>query len=215
MKQAGGTTYYPVFLKIKGRKCVVIGGGEVALRKVMSLIEHGADVEVISPSLCPELDGMVKDGKIRSVTREYRSGDLKGAYMTVVATDNSAINRRVVAEARERHVLVNVVDDAENSDFIVPSCLRRGDLTVAVSTGGKSPALARKIRARLQKEMGEEYASLVSMVGEARAEMKRQGFETDGDGWQAALDLDLLLELIRRGKADKAGAVLRENLKKR
>jgi siroheme synthase-like protein len=109
-------------------------------------------------------------------------------------------------------VLVNVVDDAENSDFIVPSCLRRGDLTVAVSTGGKSPALARKIRSRLQKEMGEEYAALVSIIGEVRSEMKRQGVEVNPEDWQVALDLDLLLDLLRRGESDKARTILLDNL---
>jgi siroheme synthase-like protein len=119
----------------------------------------------------------------------------------------------VVAEARKGAVLVNVVDDAENSDFIVPSYLRRGEVTIAVSTSGRSPALARKIRTRLEKELGDEYASLIHLIGEVRAEVKQEGMKVDGDRWQKALDLDLLLELLSRGDEAEARAILLSNLK--
>ena len=214
MKKKGQImTYYPVFLKISGRKCVVVGGGQVALRKVKILLEHSADVEVISPDLCPELAQLHDDGAVRALSREYREGDLKDAFVAIAATDNSEINRQVVLEAQSKAVLINVVDDAENSDFIVPSYLRRGDITIAVSTAGKSPALARKIRTRLEKELGDEYAYLTSLIGETRAELKQQGITIDGDDWQSALDLDLLLDLLRRGEREKARATLRNNLK--
>jgi len=205
--------YYPVSLNISGRKCVVVGGGQVALRKAKALLEHGADVEVISPDLCPELVQLAGSGEIRVLAREYQPGDLKKAFVAIAATDDSEINQRVVAEARKDAVLVNVVDDAENSDFIVPSYLRRGEVTIAVSTSGRSPALARKIRTRLEKELGDEYASLIHLIGEVRAEVKREGMKVDGDRWQKALDLDLLLELISRGDGEKARAILLSNLK--
>jgi siroheme synthase-like protein len=205
--------YYPVFLNISGRKCVVVGGGQVALRKVKALLEHGADVEVISPDLCPELVQFAGSGEIRVLAREYRAGDLKKAFVAIAATDDSEINQRVVAEARKGAVLVNVVDDAENSDFIVPSYLRRGEVTIAVSTSGRSPALARKIRTRLEKELGDEYASLIHLIGEVRAEVKQEGMKVDGDRWQKALDLDLLLELLSRGDEAEARAILLSNLK--
>ncbi len=205
--------YYPVSLNISGRKCVVVGGGQVALRKVKALLEHGADVEVISPDLCPELVQLAGSGEIRVLAREYLAGDLRKAFVAIAATDDSETNRRVVAEARKGAVLVNVVDDAENSDFIVPSYLRRGEVTVAVSTSGRSPALARKIRIRLEKELGDEYASLAHLIGEVRAEVKREGMKVDGDRWQKALDLDLLLELISRGDEAEARAILLSNLK--
>ena len=206
------SAYYPVFLNISGRKCVVVGGGQVALRKVNVLLEHGADVKVISPDLCPELVQLAGSGEIRSLNREYRTGDLAGAFVAIAATDNIDINRQVVAEARSKAVLTNVVDDAENSDFIVPSYLRRGQVTIAVSTAGKSPALARKIRSTLEKELGEEYALLALLINEVRAEVKREGIKIDGDGWQEALDLDLLLGLLRRGEREKAKATLLSNL---
>ncbi len=213
MKKDQGITYYPVFLNVKGKKCVVVGGGQVALRKVRVMLEHGADVEVISPDLCPELAELSTSGAIRALGRDYQAGDLKNAFVAIAATDHSEINRRVVAEARRKSVLVNVVDDAEISDFIVPSYLRRGEITIAVSTGGTSPALARKIRSRLEKELGDEYALLVGLIGEVRAELKQKKIEVDGDSWQEALDLDLLLDLVRKGETERAKAALLRNLK--
>ena len=207
------TAYYPVFLSISGRKCVVVGGGQVALRKVRGLLEHSADVGVISPHLCPELVQLAESGEIRVFNREYRTGDLADAFVAIVATDDRELNRQVAEEANSKAVLVNVVDDAENSDFIVPSYLRRGEVTIAVSTSGRSPALARKIRTRLEKELGNEYASLIRLIGEVRAEVKREGMNIDGDRWQEALDLDLLLELLRRGDEEKAKAILLSDLK--
>ncbi|MBU2536290.1 MAG: bifunctional precorrin-2 dehydrogenase/sirohydrochlorin ferrochelatase [Chloroflexi bacterium] len=213
MKKEGQVpAYYPVFLNISGRKCVVVGGGQVALRKVKVLLEHGADVKVISPDPCPELVQLAESGEIRSLNREYRTGDLAGVFVAVAATDDSEINQRVVTEARKGAILVNVVDDAENSDFIVPSYLRRGQVTIAVSTAGKSPALARKIRSRLEKELGDEYALLALLINEVRAEIKREGIKIDGDGWQEALDLDQLLGQLRRGEREKAKATLLSNL---
>lgn len=207
-------SYYPIFLNISGRRCVVVGGGQVALRKVKALIECGADVEVISPDLCLELRRLAESREVRALNREYQSGDLRGAFVVIAATDNSDVNRKVAEEAKRNAALVNVVDDAENSDFIIPSYLRRGDVTVAISTAGKSPALARKIRTRLEKDLGNEYASLTNLIGEVRAEAKRQRIQVDGDDWQEALDLDLLLELLHSGESERARALLLTNLKK-
>lgn len=207
-----GLAYYPMFLKISGKKCVVVGGGGVARRKVRALLEHGASVEVISPDPCSELDKLAETGEIKVLRRHYQAGDLQGAFLAIAATDNRALNRQVVKEARDRAVLVSVADDPENSDFILPSYVRRGALTIAVSTGGVSPALARKIRTRLEKELGDEYASLVRLVGEVRAEVKRRGIKISGDDWQEALDLDLIIDLLKRGDEKKAKAVLLDKL---
>ncbi len=207
-------TYYPIFMNIGGKKCVVVGGGEVALRKVKTLLEHGASVKVISPDLCSKLGQLAESGEISVLQRSYRAGDLQDAVIAIVATDDSNTNLEVVKEAQRRAVLVNVVDDAESSDFIVPSCMRRGDVTIAISTAGRSPALARKIRTRLEKDFGDEYASLALLIDEVRAEVKRQGIEVDGNAWQEALDLDLLSDLLRRGDNEKAKATLLSNLRK-
>lgn len=206
--------YYPLFLNIRGRRCVVVGGGQVALRKVTTLLEHGASVEVISPDLCSELNQLAGKGKIAVLQREYRTGDLEGAVIAIAATDDRNTNLAVAGEARTRAVLVNVVDDAGNSDFIAPSYLRRGDVTIAISTAGRSPALARKIRTKLEKDFGEEYASLAGLLSEVRSEVKRQGIKVNGDTWQEALDLDLLSELLRKEGKEKAQAILLGTLKK-
>ncbi len=208
------SSYYPVFLNISGRRCVVVGGGQVALRKVRVLLEHRANVEVISPNLYSELGQLAERGEICVHRREYQAGDLKEVFIVIAATNDSDTNLKVAEEARRNKILVNVVDDAENSNFILPSYVRRGDVTIAISTAGRSPALARKIRTRLEKEFGDEYASLALVIDEVRAEVKRQGIKVNGDAWQEALDLDLLSDLVRRGNSEKAKAILLSNLKR-
>jgi len=205
--------YYPVSLNIGGRKCVVVGGGEVALRKVKVLLEHGADVEVISPDLCPELARLAESGEISTRNHAYETGDLASAFLSIVATDDAEINRQVAKEARSKAIMVNVVDDAENSDFILPSYLRRDGLTIAVSTSGQSPALARRIRTRLEEEITDQYGTLTRLIAEVRAETKREGIKIADDHWQEALDIDLLLELLKKGKMEKTKAILLSRLK--
>ena len=206
--------YYPIFLNIRGKKGVVIGGGQVSLRKVKVLLEHGASVKVISSTLCPELSYLAGSGAISALQRNYEPGDLKGAFLAIAATGETDTNRIVAEEARRRGILVNVADNLEQSDFIVPSCLRRGELTVAISTAGKSPALARKIRTKLEKDVGEEYASLVALIGEVRSELKEQGVTVNSGVWQKALDLDSLIEMLRAGQSEKAKATLLNNLER-
>jgi siroheme synthase-like protein len=204
------SVYYPMFLRISGKRCVVVGGGGVARRKVKTLLEHGASVEVISPDPCAELLELDKKGRIHILHRHYQSGDLQKAFLAIAASDSRPLNRQVAKEAKDKAVLVNVADDPKNSDFIVPSYLRRGTLSVAVSTDGVSPALARKIRARLEKYFGDEYAPLVRLVGEVRAEVR--GRKINADDWQEALDLDLILDLLKKGEDKKAKAILLDRL---
>lgn len=215
MKRRGqASPYYPIFLNISGKKCVVVGGGLVALRKVRALLEHGASVKVISPELCPELSQLGQDGTVGILCRDYVQGDLEDALIAVAATDDSKMNGRVAAEARRRGVLVNVVDDPQRSDFIVPSYLRRGDITIAVSTGGRSPALARRIRAKLEESLEAEYASLALLVGEVRSELKQRGITVDSHDWQEALDLDSLIHMVQAGRNEEVRAVLFSSLEK-
>ena len=206
-------SYYPIFLNVSGKRCVVVGGGQVALRKVGALLAQGANVEVISPDICPELKKLAETGEIGVQRKLYQPGDLKGASIVIAATDEHGVNLEVVKEASSTGVLINVVDDPRNSDFIVPSFLRRGDITVAVSTAGRSPALARKIRARLEKDLEEEYAALAVLVDEVRMEAKSQGIKVSGDDWQKALDLDLLIDLLKKGDRERARSLLLGNLK--
>ena len=207
--------YYPIFLNIKGRKCVVVGGGQVALRKVNALIKHGANVEVISAAPCQELGELADMGEVHILSRDYAQGDLVGAIIAIAATDNGKTNEEVAREAKGRGTLINVVDDPHSSDFIVPSYLSRGDVTIAVSTGGRSPALARKIRANLEKGFGTEYAPLALLVSEVRSELKRRGIKVGSDDWQEVLDPDWLIDMVRAGRTDEVRAVLLTNLEKR
>ena len=153
----------------------------MALRKVKSLLEHGASVEVISPDLCSELDELARTGAIKAVMKKYKSGDIKGAFLAIAATDSNEINQEVANEARRRNILVNVVDKPEHSDFIFPSYLRRGDISIAISTNGTSPALARKIRAELEQDFGDEYADLVELIKEIRSELRNKSASVNSD----------------------------------
>jgi siroheme synthase-like protein len=201
-------------LDVKGKRCVVVGGGTVALRKAQSLLECGAAVEIISPELCPGLEELVSSGSVKAVLRPYRRSVIKGAALVVAAADDGEVNRSVSEEAAESGIPVNVVDVPGLSSFIVPSSLRRGDLTIAVSTNGKSPALARRIRAELEESIGEEYSLLTSLAEELRSELKREGISVPPEAWQEALELDALLDLLRSGRRDEARQRLSESLRK-
>ncbi|MFH1382032.1 MAG: bifunctional precorrin-2 dehydrogenase/sirohydrochlorin ferrochelatase [Chloroflexota bacterium] len=204
--------YYPVFMNLTGRKCAVAGGGKVAWRKVKSLLDASASVTVISPALCPELEQLAEKNTIHILRKTYVPADLEGAVLVIAATDEPDTNRKVAEEARRRGIPVNVVDNAEQSDFIAPSYLRRGDLTIAVSTAGDSPALSRKIRTQLEQTFGTEYISLVALVGEVRNELKQRGITPSSDKWQEALDLNRLITLVQAGQIEEAKATLLKRL---
>jgi siroheme synthase-like protein len=213
MKKTGKSiSYYPVFLNLKGKRCIVAGGGQVALRKVQSLLDCGADIQVISSRVCAGLTSLNGGGKLSVTRKKYEKGDLCGACAVIAATGDHSLNRRIAHEARENRVLVNVVDDPANCDFIVPSILRRGDIAIAVSTGGKSPALARKLRSRLEREFGEEYSALAELISEARAELKTGGIKIPAEQWQEAIDLDSMTSLIKKGLSGQAKALLKQKL---
>jgi precorrin-2 dehydrogenase/sirohydrochlorin ferrochelatase len=212
MKQP--TPYYPVCLNLAGRRCIVIGGGQVALRKVGTLVEHGAAVEVISPEPCPGLIELAAQGKIRLTHARYHRGALGSALLVVAATDDRAANRSVADDARASGVLINSVDDPDASDFIVPASFSRGDLTIAISTAGRSPALARRMRAKLEAEIGEPYAALAELAGEVRAELKARGVTVSAEQWQDALDLERLISLLRDGCREEAKALLTSALRR-
>ncbi|OGO61032.1 MAG: hypothetical protein A2Z36_00265 [Chloroflexi bacterium RBG_19FT_COMBO_48_23] len=205
--------YYPISLNVQGKKCLVVGGGNVALRKVQALIEHGADVEIVSPDFCPELNKLAREEAIRVTRRSYKPEDLEDVFVAIAATDDVNTNENVAAEARRLGILVNVVDDPNNSDFIAPSYFRRGDIIVAVSTSGRSPALARKIRSELEKSFQAEYAQLALVADEVRSELKQQGITVSNDAWQKVLDLNSLIELLRRGKNQQAKEIMISKLK--
>lgn len=211
MRKSG---YYPILLNIRDKKCVVIGGGEIALRKVKTLLEYGACIEVISPVFCPELVQIAKKGKIKSYAKGYSSQDLKDAVIAIAATDDANINEKISIDARKYGVLINVVDKPQHSDFIVPSSMTRGDITIAVSTSGKSPALARKIRTELENKLGDEYNRLANIVSLARNQLKMEGILLTGEDWQEALNLNSLTRLLKQRKDQEAKDVLLSKLRK-
>jgi siroheme synthase-like protein len=199
--------YYPVFLEMTSRRSVVVGGGPVAERKVEGLLAVGASVTVISPALTPRLEAWAKDGRIRHVGRQYGPGDLAGSELAFVATDDPEVNAVVAKEGRARSVWVNAADDPAHSDFILPSVLRRGQLVVAVATGGASPALSRAIREELEAYFSEDYAVLSEVVAEVRRELREQARVPDAEAWRKALDGDLR-RLIAEGRREEAKARL-------
>ena len=157
--------YYPAFLDLKGRKAVVVGGGKVAERKVLTLLQAGADVKVISPKLTDRLLGKKNAGRIRHINRRYRSGDLKDSFLVIAATDSPEINSRI---AKDAPLLVNVVDVPSECNFIVPSVMDRGNLILAISTGGTSPAFAKALRKELQKSYGPVFSEYLEFVKSIR-----------------------------------------------
>jgi siroheme synthase-like protein len=195
--------YYPVFLEMKDRPCVVVGGGTVAERKVEGLLAADAQVTVISPTLTPALAALKKEGRVRHVARPYREGDLEGYELAVAATDDGAPNAEVAAEGRRRRVWVNAVDDPPNCDFILPSVIRRGDIVIAASTGGASPALARRLREELEAFLSEDYGPLAELLQDVRQELRSRGIVVDPEAWQRAIDgrLRALLARHRRAQA--------------
>lgn len=200
-------SYYPIFLDMDNRRCVVIGGGAVAERKVLGLLQAKAVVTVISPAVTKGLESLLTQGAIRHVARKYEAGDLDDHDIAFVATDDSEINNAVFREARSRSVWVNCADDPEHCDFILPSVLRRGDLTVAVSTGGATPALARAIREELETYFTADYGRLVEVLAETRQELRRQSLHASGDAWNQALKGDFR-RLIEEGKPAEAKKLL-------
>jgi len=196
--------YIPIFLDIQGKDCVVFGGGEVAFRKVKTLLEHGAKVKVVSTRICSDLQNLANLKKIDCQEKEYNSDDLDGASVVFAATSNNEVNRKIFSDARNKDVLINIVDNPQMSDFISPSSLYRGNLCIAVSTSGKSPALARKIRTELENKFDPCYAELVNLVEEMRSDLKKREIVPKGENWQEVLDLDSLIELLRKGCRDEA-----------
>ncbi len=188
---------------MRERRCVVVGGGVVAERKVDGLLAAGASVTVVTPVLTPRLAAWCGQGRIRHVEREYRHGDLAGAQLAFVATGDGRVNAAVLRDGRAAGVWVNAADDPAHCDFILPSVLRRGELVVAVTTGGASPALSRAIREELEAYFTEEYAALAEVVAEVRRELGRNGRGPTGETWRKALGGDVR-RLIAEGRRDEA-----------
>ena len=188
------TTYYPIYVELHEQPCIVIGGGKIAEGKVEGLLTAGAQVKIISPSLTSHLHTLVEQNKVAYISRTYQHGDLADAFMVICATDQTEINHQVWQEASANRQLVNVVDDTPRCNFIAPAILRKGDLNIAISTGGKAPALAVRLKERLQKEIGPQYERFLELSGQLREPLARNipDFETRKKLWYELVDSDIL-----------------------
>ena len=197
------TVYFPAFLDLRGRRCLVVGGGVVGTHKAQALAECGARVTVVSPTATPALAALAAADRLVHHPRPFAARDLRRCVLVVAATGVGAVDAAVAALARRRRVLVNVVDHPARCDFIVPSVLRRGPLQVAVSTGGRSPALAREIRRELEAFFPPDYGEFVEGVGEARTRA-RAGVTTAAARTAAAERVVRLARSTRRLVGDRA-----------
>lgn len=166
--------YYPILIDLKNKKCKVIGGGKVAERKVKSLIEHGADVEVISPHVTELLAGYFQQGSISLIKRQYQYGDLTDCDLVFAATDNEAVNEMCNKESCEKNLWINIIDHPNQSGFIIPASFRRGHLSISISTDGKSPVLAKQIKEALQEQFPHEYSEYTEALGQLRDTIKSE-----------------------------------------
>ena len=162
---------FPMFLKLEGRRCLVVGAGGVAEGKIRGLLEAGASVQVVAPGAVLQVQKWARAGAIAWKARRFQPHDLDGAFLVIAATSSLDLNAQVFNEARERKVLCNSVDDPEHCDFYYPAVVHRGELQIAISTNGRSPALAQRLRQELEEQFGPEYAAWVKELGEARDEL--------------------------------------------
>ena len=203
--------YYPVYLDLRDRPCLVIGGGTVAERKARALLEAGADVTIISPTLTPKLQELSESGKITHQQKKFSEKDLSGEFLVIAATDSAEVNTVAAQACKRKHTLVNVVAPSEESTFIVPSVVERGELLISVSTSGSSPALAKKIREELEVRYGPEYDLFLVKF----AAIRKQVIEEGVDGakrrsiFKAIVESDTV-ELLKQGKLHEADARMAE-----
>ena len=203
--------YYPLYLEMTDRRCLVIGGGAVAERKIAALLEAGAEVTVISPDVTEAIARWSKNNSIQFHARRYQRGDINGHQLVFVATDDGSVNAQVHQDGKNQGVWVNAADDPEHCDFILPSVLRRGDLMVAVSSGGNSPALARTIREELESYFTQEYEQLAGLAAEARVELRKRSLSAPFEVWRRALSGDVR-QLLMRGEVAQAKSHLLKEL---
>lgn len=205
--------YIPIFLDVSGKPCLVVGGGEVAERKVRGLLEAGAAVTLLSPELSAALAAIAERGLMRYLARPYRAGDLSGFTLVYAATDQPAVDRQVAAEAQELGIPINVADMPELCSFLAASVVRRGDLQIAISTGGSSPALAARLREELEAKFGPEYALLLEILRAVRTRL----MASELDPGERARKLRTLVasrlrECLGRGDYAAADATVFEHL---
>jgi siroheme synthase-like protein len=204
--------YYPLYMDLRGRECLVVGAGAVAARKVRTLLDCGARVTVVGERPVAALEDLRSRG-VKILDRKFQPDDLQMPALVIGATDSEEVNAAVSKESRRRGIPVNIADDPAKSTFIVPAVFSRGDVTMAVSTGGSSPALARLIREDLGRHYGEEYAALASLLGSYRERMRAavSGHRRRANVWKGILDAGIL-DVLRREGVEGAEAIIRRHI---
>jgi siroheme synthase-like protein len=203
-----GISGYPVNLVVADRRCVVVGAGRIAARKIDALLAAGADVHVVAPEVSTEVRAWADAGRLHLSERPFAPADLDDAWLATTATGDPGVDHAVFAAGEARRVWVNAADDPANCSFTLMSVVRQGDLVVTIGTGGRSPALATWLRRRLGEELGPEYATLLDVLSEAREELRAEGRSTEEPDWQSAIDSGML-DLIRAGRVEEAKEILR------
>jgi precorrin-2 dehydrogenase/sirohydrochlorin ferrochelatase len=205
--------YYPVHLDIKNRNCLVVGGGAVGTRKVNSLLKCGARVTVVSPDPTQQIKKLAAEGSISIRERAYRTADLKDMFLVIGATDDEKLNRQISDDAEQISILCNIADRPEACNFILPSVVQRGDLVITISTSGQSPALAKRLRRKLEAQFGEEYADFLLLLGAIRKKLLSQAHEPEAHKalFNQLIDSDLI-ELLRAGQKKQLNLLLHKVL---
>jgi len=205
--------YYPVFLDINTRKCLVIGGGAVGTRKVLSLLECGAMVTVVSPVATENLQVLASQGVIILKKRTYRPSDMEGKFLVFGATDNEVLNRQINQNAEQSNTLCNIADRPEVCNFILPATVKRDDLVIAISTSGKSPAFAKQLRKQLELQFGPEYAAFLKLMGGIRSLLLKEKHapEEHKPIFNRIIESNII-DLIRAGKKEEIDTLLRDIL---
>ncbi len=203
--------YYPAYLDMRGRPCLVIGGGTVAERKTLTLLEAGADITIVSPTLTLKLQELSLSGKITHRKKKFEEKDLSGEFLVIAATDSPDLNSIAAQACKIKHILVNVVVPPDESSFIVPSVVERGDLLIAVSTGGISPALAKKIRQEIEAHYGAEYTLFLERLATVRKRVLDEVPDEQNRRaiFQAIVDSDVI-DLVKQGKMHEADVRIAE-----
>ncbi len=198
-------SYYPIFLELEGKTALVVGGGSVAQRKVETLLEHGALIRLVSMGLTDKLKGLVEGGEVLLLGDVFTEKHLDGVFLVFAATDDKQLNHEISESARKRGLLINAVDQPADCDFIVPSIINQGDLSIAISTSGKSPALAKSIRKQLAPQFGKEYELFLNLMGRLRNVVISLGLSQQENSriFHEIVDSDILKAL----KADSLGEV--------
>jgi precorrin-2 dehydrogenase/sirohydrochlorin ferrochelatase len=201
--------YYPIYLDIKDRDCLVVGGGSVGTRKVETLLECGAKVMVVSIEAAEKLKKLSNSGRIQLKERAFQTADLDGMFLVIGATDDEDLNFKIHAEAERRGVLCNIADRPEACNFILPSIVNRGDLIIAISTSGKSPAFAKELRKHLEAQFGDEYAEFLNLMGAIRKKLLSEDHEPEAHKhlFEQLIERDLV-QMLKNADTDNINALL-------